>query len=60
MIYQVIIPESLYDELKEVSEYYESKEVNLGLTFILNWENAMDELKRNPLHYQKKVSSLEL
>ena len=28
MTYQVIIPESLYVELKEASEYYESKEVD--------------------------------
>ncbi|MBK6836194.1 MAG: type II toxin-antitoxin system RelE/ParE family toxin [Bacteroidetes bacterium] len=54
MIYQVIIPESLYSELEEVVEYYKSKEIHLALNFISKWESAMEQLKHTPLHYQKK------
>lgn len=58
MIYQVIIPESLYDELEDAVEYYKTKEIELALAFILKWENAMEQLKRTPLHYQKKHKEL--
>lgn len=36
MNYQIIVPESVYVELKEISSYYESKQKDLGLKFILN------------------------
>ncbi len=58
MIYQVIIPESFYEELEEAVVYYGSKEIDLGLAFILNWESAMEQLKKTPLHYQKKNKEL--
>lgn len=58
MIYQVIVPESVYLELKEVSFYYESKQKDLGLKFILNWETAMEHIKEAPLLYQKKNKQL--
>ena len=58
MIYQVIVPESVYLELKETSFYYESKQKDLGLKFIFNWETAMEQLKEAPLLYQKKHKRL--
>ncbi len=58
MNYQVIVPESVYLELKETSSYYESKQKDLGLKFILNWETAMVHLKEAPLLYQKKRKGL--
>lgn len=58
MIYHIIIPESVYVELKEVSFYYESKQKELGLRFILSWETAMEHLKEAPLLYQKKNKRL--
>jgi hypothetical protein len=58
MIYQVIVPESVYLELKETSLYYESKQKDLGLKFIVNWETAMEHLKESPLLYQKKHKRL--
>lgn len=51
MNYQIIVPESVYVELQEVSSYYESKQKDLGLKFILNWETAMQHLKEAPLMY---------
>lgn len=58
MIYKVIIPESVFLELKEVSSYYESKQKDLGLKFITNWETAMEHIKAAPLIYQKKNKHL--
>lgn len=58
MIYQIIIPESVYVELKEVSSYYESVQKDLGLKFILSWETAMEHIKEAPLLYQKKNKQL--
>lgn len=55
MIYQIIVPESVYLELKETSFYYESKQKYLSLKFILNWETAMEQLKEAALLYQKKA-----
>ena len=58
MIYQIIVPESVYLELKEVSSYYESKQKDLGLRFVLSWETAMEHIKEAPLLYQKKNKRL--
>ena len=58
MIYQVIIPESVYLELEEASAYYESKQKDLGLTFILEWETTLEFLKEAPLLCQKKHGQL--
>ena len=58
MIYQIIVPESVYVELNEVSSYYESKQKDLGLRFILSWKTAMEHLKESPLLYQKKNNRL--
>ena len=38
MKYEVIIPESVYSELAVEAGIYESKQENLGLSFILMWE----------------------
>lgn len=58
MKYQIIIPESVYWELQEVSTYYESKQKDLGLKFIESWETAMQHLSEAPLLYQKKHKRL--
>jgi hypothetical protein len=57
-MYQVIVPQSVYLELEEVSFYYESKQKDLGIKFILSWETAMDHIKEAPLLYQKKNKRL--
>jgi len=58
MIYQIIVLESVYLELKEVSSYYESKQKDLGVMFVLSWETAMEHIKEAPLLYQKKNKQL--
>lgn len=58
MKYQVIIPESVYRELQEVSGYYEAKQKGLGLKFIASWETAMQHVGEAPLLYQKKKKQL--
>lgn len=58
MRYHVVIPESVYLELQEISIYYESKQKGLGLKFIISWETAMQHLGEAPLLYQKKQKSL--
>jgi hypothetical protein len=57
MIYQIIVLESVYLELKEVSSYYESKQKDLGIRFVLSWETAMEHIKEAPLLYQKKKNN---
>ncbi len=58
MIYEILVPESVYLELKEAVSYYESKQRNLGLNFVLSWETAMEHIKVSPLLYQKKNKRL--
>lgn len=58
MKYHVVIPESVYLELQEVTIYYESKQKDLGLKFITSWEIAMQHIGQAPLLYQKKQKSL--
>jgi hypothetical protein len=58
MIYQIIVLESVYLELKEVSSYYESKQKDLGIRFVLSWETAMGHIKEAPLLYQKRNKQL--
>ena len=58
MKYEVIIPESVYSELAAEAGYYEAKQENLGLSFILMWEEAMKQLQQNPLMFQKKQKQL--
>jgi hypothetical protein len=57
MIYQIIVLESVYLELKEVSSYYESKQKDLGIRFVLSWETEMEHIKEAPLLYQKKKNN---
>jgi hypothetical protein len=58
MNYQIIIPESVYLELKETASYYEYKQKGLGLKFVQNWEVTMTHLKTAPLLYQRKNTKL--
>ena len=55
MKYEIIIPHSVYEELNEAALYYESKQNDLGVKFLLDWELAMKLIKNTPLHYQKKL-----
>jgi hypothetical protein len=55
MNYQVIVPESVYLELKETSSYYESKQKDLGLKFILNWETAKVHLNKHHYYIKKNI-----
>ena len=57
MIYQIIVLESVYLELKEVSSYYESKQKDLCIRFVLSWETEMEHIKEAPLLYQKKKNN---
>jgi hypothetical protein len=54
MKYEVIIPHGVYEELNEAALYFESKQIDLGVKFLLDWEASMKLLKATPLHYQKK------
>ena len=54
MIYQIIVPESVYEELNEAALYYESKQKDLGVKFVLNCEITMVQLKKTPEIYQRK------
>jgi hypothetical protein len=36
MTYQIIIPESVYQELNHAALYYESKQKELGVKFVLD------------------------
>ena len=58
MTYQIIIPESVYVELNEAALYYESKQKNLGVSFVLNWESSMDQLKKAPYVISKKTQRI--
>ena len=58
MKYEVIIPESVYLELDKEAKYYESKQENLGLSFVLMWEETMKQLKQTPLMFQIKQQQL--
>ena len=58
MKYEVIIPESVYLELDKEAKYYESKQENLGVSFILMWEASMKQLKQTPLLFQIKHQQL--
>ena len=54
MSYSVHIPQSVYFELNEVALYYEQMQPELGVKFVLDWENTMEHLSAFPLHFQKK------
>jgi hypothetical protein len=58
MIYQVVIPEGVYEELEEATLHYNAVQDGLGLSFFYNWEIAVEYLKNNPLHFQKKHKQL--
>lgn len=55
MIYRVVIPESVYEELNEVALYYEAQQTNLGVKFLNDWENTMERLSKSPFMYQRKI-----
>jgi len=57
---EVIIPESVYLELKEVAFDYEYKQKDLGLRFVTNWENAMKGFKRRALVISKETQATTL
>ncbi len=58
MNYEVIVPESVYLELRKEAKYYESKAENLGVSFILMWTESMAQIKKAPLMFQKKHKQL--
>ena len=58
MIYQIVIPESVFEELNEATLYYEFHQKGLGLKFVLNWETTMGHLKKSPLVFQRKHKQL--
>lgn len=53
-MFKVIITEGVYVELNEAALYYESKQFDLGLKFVIDWQDAMNQLKVSPLLFQKK------
>lgn len=55
MIYRVVIPESVYEELNGVALYYEAQQTNLGVKFLNDWESTMERLSKSPLIYQRKA-----
>lgn len=58
MIYQILIPQSVYEELNQIALYYESNQKSLGLKFLLDWELSSIILKKSPFLFQKKHKQL--
>jgi hypothetical protein len=54
MIYEVIIPDAVYQKLEDTMLDYDSKRSGLGISFFNNWESVVESLKRNPFLFQKK------
>lgn len=60
MSFQVLIPESVYEELNDVASYYEQLQENLGLKFLNDWEYTMKQLSVSPLIFQKKFKQFRV
>ena len=56
MKYDLIIKEPVNNEIKEAFDYYETKQEKLGFSLLNSIEEALNELKSNPLGYQIKYS----
>jgi hypothetical protein len=53
MIYEIVIPKSVYDELEEETLKYQEIREDLGISFFEKWNLAVEYLENNPLHFQK-------
>ena len=63
MIYQVILLESVYEELNEIAFYYEERKTDLSIEFLADWEASMSQLNKHPLIFQikhKQLRSIQL
>jgi hypothetical protein len=60
MNFQVVIPESVYEELNDVASYYEQLQENLGVKFLNDWEYTMNQLSASPLMFQKKFKQFRV
>ncbi len=58
MIYEVVVLESVYDELEEAALKYQEIRDDLGLSFFDKWNLALEYLEKNPLYFQKKSKQL--
>ena len=56
MKYDLIIKEPVNNEIKEAFDYYEQKQETLGYSLLDSIEQAIRQLKSNPLGYQVKYS----
>ena len=62
MIFLVLIPEKVYEELNRVFGYYEERQPGLGEKFLDDWEETMNHLEKRPFIHQlqfKKYRSLQ-
>jgi len=48
MIYKIIIHKKAVDDIKNASDYYNSKAVNLGVKFTITIKEYINTLKANP------------
>lgn len=48
----VLIPEAVYEELNQVFAYYEERQTDLGVRFLDDWEETMDNLELRPFIHQ--------
>jgi hypothetical protein len=58
MIYGVIIPKSVYDELELEALKYQEIRDELGISFFEKWHLAVEYLENNPFHFQRKNKQL--
>ena len=54
MTYTLVVLDAVTDELQEATLYYESKQSNLGIKLLADWDNTLAALQKNPLGYEKK------
>ena len=62
MIFLIVIPERVYEELNRVFAYYEERQVDLGMKFLDDWENTLEHLEKRPFIHQiqfKKFRSIQ-
>ena len=52
-----IVKEEVYDDLTNISQWYESNAPGLALNFLHDWEDSLKEVERNPYIFQIKFKN---
>lgn len=58
MEYKVIIEPSAQNDLKEIINWYNQIQINLGQKFLLSLQNKIDQIKSNPFVIQIKYKEI--